>query len=223
MGRTLLFALLMLSTAAYAVPRQHVVTFGKWLPVKFFVGPDETKSIDMKVRALYVDGIIKEFTTGEPHDVTDRLLVVRRAYRVNDWLPEDARNVRWKWQRGNWLLVERQSGHVTQIKLPSFDSYYSSSSWFRDYVAYCGVSDDRSTVYAMVVQLGTKKPVLKKELGAAKGAEMPESECASPEWQRQPVRVTFQPSSGQKLTFTVRGHAADVTTEAETSNADENE
>ncbi len=41
----------------------------------------------MKVRALYVDGKLKEFVTGEMHEVTDRLFVVRRAYRLNNNLP----------------------------------------------------------------------------------------------------------------------------------------
>jgi hypothetical protein len=199
---------------SYAAPRQHVITFGKWFPVKYFVGPDETKSIDMKVRSLYVDGSIKEFTTGDPHDVTDKIFVVRRAYRINDWLPEDAKNVRWKWQRGVWLMVDKQTGHITHLKLPNFDSYYSNSSWYRDYIAYCGLSDDTQTVYAMVMQLGDKKPLLKKEL-AGKPGDAPESACAEPDWQRQPMRVTFAPTGGQKMTFAIHGRAADLAPETE--------
>ena len=37
---------LALAAAAAAAPRQHVLTFGKWMPVKLFVGPDEAKSVD---------------------------------------------------------------------------------------------------------------------------------------------------------------------------------
>ncbi len=44
---------------------------------------------------------LKDFTTGDIHDVTDREFVVRRAYRINDSLPDDARKTpKWLWQRG---------------------------------------------------------------------------------------------------------------------------
>ena len=203
---------LALAAAAAAAPRQHVLTFGKWMPVKLFVGPDETKSVDMKIRSLYVDGRLKEFTTGEAHDITDRVFVIRRAYRLNDWLPSDEGNKahKWKWQRGGWLLVDRDTGRVSQLNLPSFDSFYSLASWYRDYAAYCGVSDDGAKLYAIVAQLGRKKPILKRELGAVKDSDMPDAQCVAPEWQRQPTRVTFVPTGGQKLTFNVRGHAADL-------------
>ena len=36
-------------------------------------------------------------------------------------------------------------------------------SWFRDYVAYCGVSDTGEKLSAVVMQIGRKKPLLKKE------------------------------------------------------------
>jgi len=36
----------------------------------------------------------------------------------------------------------------------------------------------------------------------------PYSACAAPTWQRQPARVTFQSSSGEKLSFTLRGQMA---------------
>ena len=41
----------------------------------------------LKIRALLVDGILKDWTTGDAHDVTDRSFVVRRAIRLNDALP----------------------------------------------------------------------------------------------------------------------------------------
>ena len=34
-----------------------------------------------------VDGEVKEWTTGDAHDVTDRSFVVRRVIRLNDELP----------------------------------------------------------------------------------------------------------------------------------------
>ena len=50
--------------------------------------------MDITVRPLYVDSRLKEFTTGDSHDVTDREFVVRRAFRINDALPDDARKSR---------------------------------------------------------------------------------------------------------------------------------
>ncbi len=211
--RLLLPALLLLGiTAGAATAKQHVIVFGKPLPVKLFTAPE--KSVPMEVRSLYVDGKLREFTVGEQHDVTDRLFVVRRAYRVNDWLPEDeGKPHKWNWQRGGWMLVDRDTGRISQVSLPFFDPFYSVASWYRDYAAYCGLSDDAQKLYAVVVQLGSRKPVLRRDLGAAKGGDQPDSECAAPQWQRQPMRVTFQPTAGQKLTFTVRGRAADLETD----------
>ncbi len=202
-------------TVTVAAANPHVITFGKPLPVKLFVGPNDDKSIDMKIRSLYVDGKLKEFTTGDAHDVTDRIFVVRRAFRLNDWLPEDeGTNHKWKWQRGGWLMVDRDSGRVSQLNLPLFDPFYSVASWYRDYVAYCGLNDDATRLYAVVTQIGTKKPVLRRELGAANNGDLPDSECGAPDWQRSPMRVTFATASGQKMTFAIKGHAADVATDA---------
>lgn len=200
---------LMLATSAHA--KVHVITLGKWLPVRLFVGPSEESTMEIKVRPLYVDATIKEFTTGEPHDVTDRLFVIRRAYRLNDLLPDDGKTQpRWRWQRGGWLLVDRETGRVSNVTLPDFDPYYSAATWYRDYVAYCGVSDSGERLYAVVTQLGRKKAILRKELGATQGKDQPDSECAAPEWQRQPTRVTFKPAGAAPLTFEVHGHAADM-------------
>lgn len=215
MRNHLFIGLLVLGSVAAWAATPHVITFGKALPVKLFVGPGEDKSIDLKIRSLYVDGKLKEFTTGEPHDITDRLFVVRRAYRLNDWLPEDeGTNHKWKWQRGGWLMVDRETGRVSQLKLPLFDPFYSVASWYRDYVAYCGMNDEATRLYAVVVQIGTTKPVLRRELGAANNGDLPDSECGVPDWQRGPTRVTFAPASGQKMTFAIKGHAADIAVEA---------
>jgi len=210
--------ILLLASSALAVSKPRVITFGKWLPVKWMVGPTESEVVNIKVRSLYVDGKIKEFTTGNPHDVTDRIFVVRRVFRLNDRLPvEENMPPRWKWQKGGWLSVDRSTGRVSQLNLPEFDPYHSEAVWFRDYVAYCGVSDDGEKLYAVVAELGRKKPVLKKELGAAADTNSPDAQCAPPEWQREPARVTFQPRRGDKLTYAVRGRTADV------ANGDEKE
>lgn len=208
---TLTFAIC-LSAGAMAAIKSKVMSFGAWTKVQFFLGPNEERSIEIKVRPLMVDGKVKEFTTGDTHDITDRFFVVRKAYRLNDWLPDDEKpkEHHWRWQRGGWLLVDRTTMHITQLTLPEFDAFYSGASWFRDYVAYCGVSDDASKLYAIVAQIGRKKAILKQKLGEAKNGESPESECGLPRWERRPNRVTFAPEGGQKQTFTVFGHAADA-------------
>jgi spore germination cell wall hydrolase CwlJ-like protein len=107
------------------------------------------------------------------------------------------------------------TGKVSQINLPEFDALYSPASWYRDYVAYCGVSDDGKKLSAVVAQLGRRKPVLKRPLGEADLDDTPDSACNVPAWQRQPSRVTFQPGDKQKLTFTVHGHVIDLVNDQE--------
>ena len=132
-----LFVLALLSIAATAVSKPHVISFGKPQPVKLFVGAAESKTIDITVTPLFVDTKLKEYTTGRQHDVTDRQFVVRRAFRINDALPDEARKApKWLWQLGGWLLVDRNTGRITAIKLPDFDPFYSDVSWYRDYAAY---------------------------------------------------------------------------------------
>ena len=97
-----LFAALF-ATPAPGATKPHAVSFGKWTAIKWCVGENESKCLDLKVRTLYVDSRAKEFTVGTAHDVTERVFVVRRAFRVNDSLPgETASPARWVWQRGGW-------------------------------------------------------------------------------------------------------------------------
>lgn len=221
LSRTVFF-LFFVSVVASAAPRQHTVTFGQWMSVKWFVGPAENKAQDMKIRGLYVDSKLREFTMGEPHDVTDHVFVVRRAYRVNDWLPDDPKSVpKWKWQRSGWLLVDRQSGRVSPLNLPDFDPFYSAVSWYRDFAAYCGVSSDAERVYGVVMQIGRKKPVVRKEIGATHNSDVPDSECPLPKWQRQPSRVTFEPVGGRPLTFEIHGGAVEIPEPAEPADPQE--
>ncbi len=202
---------LILAVSAAAASKPHVVSLGKPTAVKFFQGPTEERTLTTNVRPLYLDTKLKDYTSGATHDVTDRLFVVRRAYRINDSLPgESSSQPKWLWQRGGWLLVDRVTGRITQIKLPDFDPYYSDVSWYRDYAAYCGVADDGEKVSAIVAQISTRKPLYKKQLEKL-GGEFPESICESPQWQRQPARVTFTPHGGEKQTVEVNGRFADLT------------
>lgn len=203
--------LLMITPLVCAEKKAHVISYGKPMAVKLFLGPDEAQTMPMKVRALNVDGKVKEFVTGEAHEVTDRLFVVRRAYRLNNNLPEEeGKGASWVWERGGWLMVDRLTARVTQLALVEFDPFYSQASWFRDYVAYCGVSDDGEKLSAVVMQLGRRKPLLKKEIGSANREDTPDSQCDTPAWEKKPTRVTFLPTYGEKLTYSIFGHAWDA-------------
>lgn len=112
------------STAAAAPRKGHTVTLGAARNVPYSQAGDPAAAVagetELKIRALLVDGVLKEWTTGVPHDVTDRSFVVRRAVRLNDTLPGDKAS-EWVWQRGPWLLVDRTTGHATPVKLPDYD------------------------------------------------------------------------------------------------------
>ena len=92
--------IVLLAGAALGAPNLHAVNFGKWTTIKWCVGADEGECLDLKMRALYVDSRARESTLGAAHDITERLFVVRRAFRVNDSLPETATAPHWVWQRG---------------------------------------------------------------------------------------------------------------------------
>jgi hypothetical protein len=217
MGRWLLLPIgLALATGVMSAAGAHAIYFGAATEQQWFVGAGEQAALKLKVRPLYVDGKLKEFTTGQPRDITDRSFVVRKVYRVNDRLPTDPKQTpRWKWQRGGWLLVDRPTGRVTELHLPDFDPFYSTATWYRDYVAYCGVSSDVQRLYAVVAQIGVKKPLVRKDLGHAHGGDMPDSECDEPTWQRQPVQVTIAPKGGQPVSFAIHRQAAEASSDHE--------
>jgi hypothetical protein len=219
-----LFITVIQAGAAAAATKPHIITFGKWTTVQWFpeAGAEDEKPLTLKVRPLLVDAHVKEFTLGSAHDVTDRLFVVRRAFRVNDSLPQESTSPpHWQWQRGGWLLVDRVTAHISSINLPEFDAFYSAASWYRDYAAYCGVSDDGKKIHAVVAQISRRKPVLKKLLDGASiaGTEMKDasadSACPTPAWQRAPIRVSFEPAGAPKQTFAIHGHIVDLMTDEE--------
>jgi hypothetical protein len=104
---------------------------------------------------------------------------------------------------------------VAQLNLPEFDPFYSTASWYRDYVAYCGVSEDGKKLFAVVYQVGRRKPILKKDVGEPDGGDDPDSECTAPAWERTPTRVTFEPDDRQKLLFSIRSRVVDLISEPE--------
>ena len=207
--------LLLLCFPCSGASKPHVITSGAQISVKY-LSPTGDKTFDLKVRPLLVDGRVKEYVTGTPHEITDRLFVVRRAFRMNDALPGEAAP-RWQWQRGGWLLVERLTGRITQLNLPEFDAFLSRSSWYRDYVAYCGVSEDEKKLFALVMQIGRRKPILKNDMGEGNAGAEPDSGCAMPAWQRGPLRVTFQTNDNRKVVFSLRGRVVDIVDDDESA------
>jgi hypothetical protein len=229
-----------------AAPRKaHVVVLGATRKVPYSKAGDPAGAAagetELKVRALLVDGSVKEWTTGEAHDVTDRSFVVRRVIKLNDSLPSDgsattdktgdkatagvkpapapaASSARaaspWVWQRGPWLLVDRQTGHIVALKLPDYDPGVSQVVWFRDYGAYCGVTASGKSLYAMVAQVAARKPLLAKKLSAFDPEKHPEPVCGPSEWQREPLRVTFHPTGKESESFDIVPGSAVLVEEA---------
>lgn len=162
---------------------------------------------ELKVRSLVVDGKVKEWTTGDAHDVTERSFAVRRAVRLNDSLPGD-RATHFVWQRGPWLLIDRASGKVTALHLVDFDPAVSQVVWFRDYAAYCGVNTSGKQIYAVVAQIAARRPLLAKKLQAWDPADHPTPVCAPAVWQRDPLKVTFQANGADPVSFDLVGTSA---------------
>ncbi|HEY5056602.1 MAG TPA: hypothetical protein VII58_10610 [Acidobacteriaceae bacterium] len=206
-------SLLFLTTqvAFSAPPKVHVVVLGTVKKVPYSPPGAATSSVvgndapALKVRALIVDGRQKEWVTGDAHDVTDRSFTVRRVMRVNDALPGDL-SAKWSWQPGPWLLVDRTTGHVTALHLPDFDDGVSDVVWFRDYAAYCGVGTTaKGGLFAIVAQLGARRAVVQQPLEKWPQQSAANPVCKAAVWQREPMRVTFQPTGGRPMTFDVVG------------------
>jgi len=104
----MLFCLAWLTSAAFGTAQPHVISFGKWTTIKWCAGPNEGNCLDLKVRALYVDGRARESTVGLSHEITEP--------------PGDtAAAPGWVGQRGGWLLADRMTGHISAMALPEFD------------------------------------------------------------------------------------------------------
>jgi hypothetical protein len=217
-GLTSLLSLTLFTTlSANAAPRKaHIVVLGtvRHVPYSKIGDPASAAAGEsvLDIRALLVDGALKEWTTGDAHDVTDRSFVVRRVIRLNDALPTDKPGAsdkagekvsHWVWQRGPWLLVDRAAGHVTALRLPDYDPGVSQVSWFRDYAAYCGITASGKSLYAVVAQIAARKPVLAKKLAAFDVDNHPDPVCAPADWQREPLRIAFHPSGTNAISYDI--------------------
>ncbi len=194
----LLLALVLASPAfARVASKPHVVALGAVRREPYSIQGDpagaQKDESTLNVRPLVVDGKIREWTTGDLHAVTERSFTVRRAVRLNDSLPTD-KSPRWVWQRGPWLLIDRETGKITALHLPDFDPGVSQIAWFRDYAAYCGLTASHRELFAVVAQIAARRPLLAKKLAPWNLSDPPSPACALPVWQREPLRVSFQPA-----------------------------
>ena len=191
-------------------PTLHAVALGAVRRVPYTpadVTPDEKNedSTTLKVRPLIVDGAQREWTMGEIHEVTDRTFAVRRVMHLNDALPTD-REARFTWQPGPWLVVDRVTGRITALHLPDYDAAVSNVVWYRDYAAYCGTgATAKGGLFAVVAQLGARRAVVAKQIGAWPQPNHFIPVCQPAEWQRLPMRVTIKQTGGETFTFDVVG------------------
>lgn len=214
LGLLLLGVLTLSHPIAHAAPAKvHVVALGTVRKVPY-TPPESapatgkpTDPVMLRIRSLTLDGHQKEWTTGDAHDVTDRSFTIRRALRLNDALPRE--QPRWSWQPGPWLLVDRTTGHIAALHLPDFDAEVSDAIWFRDYAAYCGTAETiKGGLFAIVVQLGVRRAVVQQQIGKWPQAAPSAPVCKQAVWQREPMRVTLQPTGGEATTYDVVGAAS---------------
>ncbi|SEB67076.1 hypothetical protein [Terriglobus roseus] len=214
------------SISAAAAPKMHTVALGPARRVADVATEIAHKnkgnsSATLRIRALTVDGILREWTTGNQHSVTERSFVSRRVLRVNDALPGDTA-VRWVWLPGSWILVDRISGRVTPLHLPDFDSSLSEVVWYRDYAAYCGVhtAGKGAGVTAQVWQIGARRAALSRVIAGWSQAERVRPLCATPVWQREPMRITMQAAGGDAISYEVVGTSMQLVEDGEGADDD---
>lgn len=206
-----------------AKPKVHSIGLGAAKRVPYSILSDPAGATadekELRVRPLLVDGKVKDWTTGDTHDVTDRSFVVRRALRLNDALPTD-KSEHWIWQRGPWLLVDRVTRHEAAVHLPDYDPAASDVVWFRDYAAYCGLTASGKQMYAVVVQVGGRKPLVAKKVAPWNPADHPRPPCGHSVWQREPLRVTFHPAGMDEVSFDLVGLSAVLVEDGDGDDAD---
>jgi hypothetical protein len=100
-------------------------------------------------------------------------------------------------------MVDRVSGHVSALKLPDYDPGVSQVSWFRDNGAYCGLTASGKSLYAVVAQLAARRPVLAKKIAAFDPASHQDPVCISPDWQREPLKITFRPTARDPIGYDI--------------------
>jgi hypothetical protein len=59
------------------------------------------------------------------------------------------------------------------------------------------------SLYAVVAQVAARKPVLAKKLSAFDPESHADPACGLPEWQREPLRITFHPTGKDAVSFDI--------------------
>jgi hypothetical protein len=187
----------------------HSVFLGPWHTVPFSPNPDAATPThsQLKVRALVIDGRIADWTTGPIHLVTQSSYTVRQVLRVNDALPT-AKTEHWIWQLGPWLSVDRTKGHAALLHLPGYDPRVSHVVWFRDLAAYCGIrGGSKPQLTALLARISVRKALVSTRIGSWNPSKNPAlldaPACAPSTWQLNPLRITFQPTVGKPLTYSL--------------------
>jgi hypothetical protein len=99
-------------------------------------------------------------------------------------------------------------GSVTALHLPDFEPAISDVIWYRDFAAYCGLTASRKQLYGVVSQIAVRKPILAKKLSPWAPGENRPPACGTAEWQREPLRVTFQPVGAAPVSYDLAGPSA---------------
>lgn len=204
-----------------ATPKVHTVVLGAVRRVPFVAADvsseaKEDEAGTLRIRPLVVDGKIREWLTGDTHDITERSFVARRVLHINDALPGE-KSGRWVWQPGSWILVDRISGRVTALHLPDFDASISDVVWYRDYAAYCGIhtTAKASGLSAEVWQIGAHKAALSRVIAPWPQPERVRPVCLPAVWQREPMRVTVKPNGADPVVYNVVGTSTQLVEDGE--------
>jgi hypothetical protein len=204
-------------------PQNRIVPFGEWISAQW---PNATgqRTLDRKVCPLFVDTRLQEYTTGTPHERTDRLFLVQRAFLLNDALPAEnapLKRAPIRTPRAGSGSAEAGCSSTNRPRDPSPSSTCPSSipsiedklvSGLRRLLR--GIGKPQEALRDS--RLGrSRKPILRKDTGEPVGTDDPDSECPPAIWERTSMRVTFQPDDKQKLVFSIRSRTVDVVNDAE--------
>jgi hypothetical protein len=63
-------------------------------------------------------------------------------------------------------------------------------------------------LFAVVAQVAARRPLLAKKLAPWDAADHPSPACAAAQWQREPLKVSFQPTGAALVSFDLVGTSA---------------
>ena len=106
--------------------------------------------------------------------------------------------------------MDRVTAHVSDLHLPDFDPALSDVVWFRDEAAYCGLPGTGKHLYAVVAELGVRRPVMTKMLAPWDAEKSATPACAPATWQREPLQVTFHPTGAAAITYALFGRSSAI-------------